>query len=87
MSKIKFPIPFKHNHPPIRNVNELIKEKETFGQKASDLVARTVGSWRFIIIQSIVLLIWIILNVAAYINHWDPYPFILMNLAKLSPIM
>jgi uncharacterized membrane protein len=80
MSKIKFPIPFKHNHPPIRNVNELIKEKETFGQKASDLVARTVGSWRFIIIQSIVLLIWIILNVAAYINHWDPYPFILMNL-------
>jgi uncharacterized membrane protein len=40
-----------------------------------------MGSWAFIIIQSIILAFWITLNVVAYINHWDPYPFILLNLA------
>jgi uncharacterized membrane protein len=43
-------------------------------------VADTIGSWPFIITQSVILLIWIILNVTAWINHWDPYPFILLNL-------
>jgi uncharacterized membrane protein len=40
-----------------------------------------MGSWRFIIIQSVVLLLWIILNITAYVQKWDPYPFILLNLA------
>ena len=40
-----------------------------------------MGSWRFIIIQSVILLLWIVLNITAYIEHWDPYPFILLNLA------
>src|SRR5450756_1100157 len=53
----------------------------TIGQRIADTVAATMGSWRFIIIQSIILLIWIILNVTAYIQQWDPYPFILLNLA------
>jgi uncharacterized membrane protein len=53
----------------------------TVGQKIADTVAATMGSWRFIIIQSIILLIWIVLNVTAYIQQWDPYPFILLNLA------
>ena len=39
-----------------------------------------VGSWRFIIIQSITLAIWMALNVIAWTAHWDPYPFILLNL-------
>ena len=39
-----------------------------------------MGSWPFIIIQTLILLIWIVLNVTAYIQHWDPYPFILLNL-------
>ena len=46
----------------------------------ADWVAKTVGSWRFIIIQSVVLGIWIALNLVAIIGHWDPYPFILLNL-------
>lgn len=46
----------------------------------ADWVAETVGSWRFIIIQSAILGVWIVLNVLAYIDHWDPYPFILLNL-------
>jgi len=40
-----------------------------------------MGSWRLIIAQSIVLAVWVVLNVVACIDHWDPYPFILMNLA------
>ena len=51
------------------------------GSASRTAVAATMGSWRFIIIQSIILLIWIILNVTAYIQQWDPYPFILLNLA------
>ena len=53
----------------------------TLGQRIADQVAATMGSWRFIIIQSSILLMWIGLNVTAYIQHWDPYPFILLNLA------
>lgn len=53
----------------------------TAGQRIADTVAATMGSWRFIIIQSTVLVSWIALNVTAFIRHWDPYPFILLNLA------
>lgn len=53
----------------------------TFGQRIADGVASTMGSWTFIIIQSIILLVWIVLNITAYVQQWDPYPFILLNLA------
>jgi uncharacterized membrane protein len=51
------------------------------GQKIADMVAATMGSWRFIIIQTAILFVWIVLNVTAYVQKWDPYPFILLNLA------
>jgi uncharacterized membrane protein len=57
------------------------KSETTFGERLADRVAATMGSWSFIIIQSIILTIWIILNVTAYVEQWDPYPFILLNLA------
>ncbi|HLO29475.1 MAG TPA: DUF1003 domain-containing protein [Anaerolineales bacterium] len=63
-----------------RNVNELEEEQMTFGQRVADRVADTIGSWPFIITQSIILAVWITLNVSAWINRWDPYPFILLNL-------
>ena len=53
----------------------------TPGQRIADAVAATMGSWRFIIIQTTILVLWIALNITAWINHWDPYPFILLNLA------
>jgi uncharacterized membrane protein len=53
----------------------------TFGQKLADAFAATMGSWRFIIIQSVILLVWVGLNLTAWIKAWDPYPFILLNLA------
>jgi uncharacterized membrane protein len=55
-------------------------EQATRGQRAADWVATAVGSWGFIIGQSILLTFWIVLNITAWIQHWDPYPFILMNL-------
>lgn len=58
----------------------VLKVALTPGAKLADRVAETVGSWRFIIIQSVLLGIWIVLNMLALINHWDPYPFILLNL-------
>ncbi len=63
-----------------RNVNEVEEERLTLGQRVADRVADTIGSWPFIIIQSIILVFWIALNITAWINHWDPYPFILLNL-------
>jgi uncharacterized membrane protein len=53
----------------------------TAGQKIADKVAATMGSWRFIIVQSTLLVLWIGLNVTAFWKSWDPYPFILLNLA------
>ena len=53
----------------------------TIGQRIADTVATTMGSWRFIIIQTVLLMMWIALNVTAYVQRWDPYPFILLNLA------
>src|SRR5947209_7446535 len=76
----KFPT-FKHEHPPVIDVNEVADERMTVGQRVADKVASTVGSWRFIIIMSILLLAWLVLNSVAWIFHWDPYPFILLNLA------
>ncbi len=73
---------FKHEqHGKIVNVNKVAEQQLTIGQRVADRVAATVGSWPFIIIQSIILALWIVVNSLAWINHWDPYPFILLNLA------
>lgn len=52
----------------------------TVSDKIADAVAKGMGSWRFIILQSIFVVIWMALNVFAFIQHWDAYPFILLNL-------
>jgi uncharacterized membrane protein len=64
--------------------NKTWHEKHTasleFGQRLADSVARGMGSWRFIIIQSVIVILWMGLNVVAFVTHWDVYPFILLNL-------
>jgi uncharacterized membrane protein len=80
MNRKPFPPPYLHEHAPIKNANEVVKEQLTVGQRASDWIAEKVGSWEFIIGQSALLTLWAILNVTAWVRHWDPYPFILMNL-------
>ena len=54
--------------------------KPTRGQRLADLVARTVGSWRFILFQSSAIAVWIAGNAVVGPEAWDPYPFILLNL-------
>jgi len=55
-------------------------ETRSFGQRLADNVANSMGSWRFIIYQTAVVVVWMILNFIAFFSHWDPYPFILLNL-------
>src|SRR5262249_37403342 len=51
-----------------------------FGQRLADSVANGMGSWRFIIWQTAIVAVWMILNAIALIKHWDEYPFVLLNL-------
>lgn len=65
----------------VENLRNPPKEIITRGQKISDRVARFGGSWTFIIIFMIILTLWIIINsVSLFSHHFDPYPYILMNL-------
>lgn len=64
----------------IKTWHDTHKEKSTFGQRLADSVAGGMGSWRFIIWQSIFVGAWMIINVVAFVHHWDPYPYILLNL-------
>lgn len=52
----------------------------TVGEKVADAIANGMGSWNFIIWQSVIVLIWMLLNIVGLVYHWDPYPFILLNL-------
>ena len=64
----------------IENWYDAYKQDSTFGNRLADKVAREMGSWRFIIIQTIFVFIWMILNIVGFMHHWDVYPFILLNL-------
>jgi CRP/FNR family transcriptional regulator, cyclic AMP receptor protein len=63
-----------------RNPNEVIEEKMTFGERIADHVAGFGGSWSFIILFAIILIIYSAVNVFLDKKAWDPYPFILLNL-------
>jgi uncharacterized membrane protein len=54
--------------------------EDTFG-RISEKIARFFGTPQYIIGQSIVVVLWLLLNSVAVVRHWDPYPFILLNLA------
>jgi uncharacterized membrane protein len=56
------------------------EEARTNPQRIADMIANIMGSWPFIITQTVVIALWISLNLLAYLQHWDPYPFILLNL-------
>ena len=63
-----------------KNWHEVHVSTSTFGQKLADSVASGMGSWSFIIIQTGFVAVWMGLNILGFIRHWDPYPFILLNL-------
>jgi uncharacterized membrane protein len=57
-----------------------LHEPVTIAERIADNTAALVGSWRFIVIQTILVIIWVIVNLIAWDLKWDPYPFILLNL-------
>ena len=60
--------------------HEKHKSESKFGQRLADSVASGMGSWRFIIIQTVIVALWMLANVVGFIYHWDVYPYILLNL-------
>ena len=64
---------------PARNIPSYAKAST--GQLLADRATRLLGSWPFLMAQSIILALWVAFNIVAWIQHWDPYPFILLNLA------
>ncbi|PKB16951.1 DUF1003 domain-containing protein [Flavobacterium sp. 5] len=63
-----------------KNWHERHRDTLGYGSRLADSVAKGMGSWKFIIIQTVFVIIWMGLNLVAYFNHWDAYPFILLNL-------
>ena len=63
-----------------KNWHEKHVETLGFGSRVADSVAKGMGSWKFIIIQSLFVIIWMGLNLVGFFYHWDAYPFILLNL-------
>ena len=57
------------------------KDKYTFGQRAADAIAKFAGSWAFIFSFAGLLILWMLANVLLAVKAFDPYPFILLNLA------
>lgn len=63
-----------------KNWHDKHKETLSIGSRVADAVANGMGSWTFIIIQTILVIVWMSLNLLAFVHHWDVYPFILLNL-------
>lgn len=63
-----------------KNWHEQHRDQWTFGQRVADFSATLIGSWPFIIVQTVLVTCWIALNLTAWVYRWDPYPFILLNL-------
>jgi len=67
-----------HKHP----ANVTHYETASLGERLADRLSGLMGSWPFIIVQSLLMVVWVYLNVwGIFVAHWDPYPFILLNLA------
>jgi uncharacterized membrane protein len=64
----------------MRNANEMIEEKATWGEELADSVVRLGGSWSFIVVFALISSVYVWINVAMGRRAWDPYPFILLNL-------
>ena len=63
-----------------KNWHQKHNETLSFGSRLADSVANGMGSWKFIILQTAIVIVWMGLNVLGFTFHWDVYPFILLNL-------
>ena len=62
------------------DVYEELEESASFGERVSDWMAAFQGSWKFIIIFAVIMVVWIAFNASAGRDAFDPFPFILLNL-------
>jgi uncharacterized membrane protein len=71
-----------HQSPPAwrHPANRRRMDRGRRGERIADGVTAVFGSWRFIVIQTAIVVAWIAANLLAFAEHWDPYPFILLNL-------
>ena len=67
-------------HRTAADINALQEKGLTRGDRMADSLADVAGSWRFIVSFLVLIALWMALNVVAAVHHWDPYPFILLNL-------
>jgi uncharacterized membrane protein len=65
----------RHKHP----VNRLHHDEATFGERLADRISAGIGSWTFLIVQTVAVIIWLAGNLFLFF-HFDPKPFILLNL-------
>lgn len=70
----------QHDHPPVRDLNREADRRMSSAQRVAHDFARVVGSWTFVILQVALTVAWLAANLLAFSNHWDPYPFQLLNL-------
>jgi uncharacterized membrane protein len=83
----------ERNVEAIAHMEQALDAQRTLGERIADGFAAAVGSWPFIIAQSVLLTAWVVANVFLLVYRWDPYPFILLNLvlsfqaAYASPII
>jgi uncharacterized membrane protein len=83
----------ERNVEAISRMEHALDAQRTLGERVADGFAAAVGSWPFIIVQSVLLTAWVVANVFWLLYRWDPYPFILLNLvlsfqaAYASPII
>ena len=61
-------------------MRKMIHVPQNMGEKVADAVCSVMGSWTFIIAQTVIITLWITLNLVAWFYHFDPAPFILLNL-------
>jgi uncharacterized membrane protein len=66
-----------YRHP----VNKQLFEAAPLGARVADRVTGFMGSWRFIVIQTVIVAIWLAANIVLLSRPFDPFPFILLNLA------
>ena len=66
-----------YQHP----VNQKLIEEAPVGARIADRVTGFMGSWRFLVIQTVIVTFWLSANVVLLAHPFDPYPFILLNLA------
>ena len=60
--------------------HERHNDQLSFGERLSDTITKVMGSWHFIIWQTVIVMLWMTLNIIGLVRHWDVYPFVLLNL-------